>query len=179
MKKLLTHGPSLAGTALLTCMAGAYAQSLGEPAAELWIGMPLEVTIPARFASADSRDTCVHAEVFYGDTALAPSQVRTTMLGTDEHRRVRITADRIVDEPLVKVSLRAGCASTVTRSYTLLPDMPSEAVLARLLQPAPAPAALGTPLSPVAQSIMAARVESGTPAVRAIPAMARAAVAPP
>ncbi|MEJ8839649.1 hypothetical protein [Ramlibacter sp. AN1133] len=177
MKNLLTHGRKLAVAVVLACSWPAWAQSLGQAAGELWIGRPLELTVPARFRSADSSDACVHAEVAYGDARLAAAKVNTTVIGEGEHRSVRITSDQVVDEPLVTVTLRAGCGSTLTRSYALLPDMPSEAVLARLMQPAPRAVAAAMPLRPAANR-MAVRADARPAGLHLTPAMARMGAAP-
>lgn len=118
-------------TAVLLLLGGwacaGSAQSLGTAAVDPLMGRPLEMTVPARF---DGTDECVHADVFYGETRLAANRVRASVVGPREQRRIRVEADAPVDEPVVTVSLRAGCRNTVTRNYTLLPDYPSEALLA-------------------------------------------------
>jgi hypothetical protein len=148
MKKLLTVRHILVlPLLLLGPWAGSYAQSLGTPSASVWIGRPLDMTVPTRFASADSRDECVHADVFFGDTRLPPERVRATIIGTDpRQKRVRIETETLIDEPVVTVSVRAGCQSTVTRSYTLLPELASDQVVAALAARPAAPRA--APLSP-------------------------------
>jgi hypothetical protein len=178
MKDLLAHARNLAAPLLLAWAWPAFGQSLGQASGEVWIGQPLDVTVRARFQSTDARDACVQSEVAYGDTRLAPSRVHATVLGEGEHRRVRITSDQPVDEPLVTVTLRVGCGSTLARSYTLLPDMPSEAVLARLVQPRPA-LARATPSAPTA-TLLAAGGDPPPRRLRLTPAVDRmpAAVAP-
>jgi hypothetical protein len=132
MKNLLTRSRTLAVPFLLGCWVCAFGQSLGTPTAEVLLGRPLEISVPARFASADSGDECVHADVFYGETRVKANQVRATVMGPDQQRRIHIEADTPVDEPVVTVSLRVGCRNTVTRNYTLLPEYPSEKLLAAL-----------------------------------------------
>lgn len=129
MKSLLTPSRTLATSLLLGLATAAPAQSLGDARAEAWIGQPLLVTVPAGL-EAGGREDCVHADVFYGDNRVSASQVRASLVGQGSARRVRIEADPPVDEPVVTVSLRAGCANTMTRSYTLLPELPSAAMLA-------------------------------------------------
>lgn len=131
MKNLLTSSRTLALSILLGCGTG-QAQMLGTAVAEPLLGKPLQVTVPARFASGDAGDQCVHAEVFYGESRVRASDVRTTITGPADQRQVRVEADAPIDEPIVTVSLRAGCRNTVTRNYTLLPEYPSERLLAAL-----------------------------------------------
>jgi hypothetical protein len=174
MKKLLTSRRNLALTLLLGGWActGA-AQTLGSPAGGAWIGQPLELNIPARFASADGADECVQADVFYGDTRLGAATVRTTVTGVGEQKQVRVEASAPIDEPIVTVSLRAGCRNTVTRNYTLLPEMPSEPVLAALARPAAV--TLGASAAPVPLRMAQATSRPASP--RVARAQARATVA--
>ena len=124
---------------LLGVVAPAGAQSLGLPRADALIGRPLQLTVPARFSAGDTGDHCVHADVFYGDTRLRPSQVKATVVGTGDQRRVRVETVAVIDEPVVTVSVRAGCGNSFSRSYTLLPELASDQVLAaagaRSMQP--------------------------------------------
>jgi hypothetical protein len=129
---------------LLGSMGSAWALSLGSPAADAWIGRPLKMTVPASFASAAPDDECVQADVFYGDTRLPPSAVRATVIGPEGQRQVRVEAQTIIDEPVVTVSLRAGCRNSVTRNYTLLPELPTEAMIAAWNRAAPTLAANAT-----------------------------------
>ena len=75
MKKLLTSGRACAVAALIAVSMCAGAQFLGAPVAEAWIGQPLQVTVPARFASPDADDACVQADVLYGDMRVAPQRL--------------------------------------------------------------------------------------------------------
>ncbi|MBE7367753.1 hypothetical protein [Ramlibacter pallidus] len=173
MKKLLTPRRNLVLVLCVGAWTGwAAAQSLGAPAAEAWIGRPLDMTVPARFLSPDAE--CVHADVFYGENRLRSSQVRASVTGGDA-KRIRIQADALIDEPIVTVSVRAGCGSSITRNYTLLPELPSESVIAAWNRQAAAVAA--APAAPLRMANSAALATS--PRVRAPrPAAAQVAAAP-
>ena len=132
MKNLLTCVRKAVLPLLMGSAVCAIAQSLGTPTADVWLGRPLDMTVPARFLSNETRDECIHADVFFGEARVPADRVRTTVSGTDQQRRVRIVTDLLVDEPIVTVSVRAGCASSITRNYTLLPELPSETMLAQL-----------------------------------------------
>jgi hypothetical protein len=132
MKELLTPSRTFAVALLLGWGGCAAAQSLGTPVAEVLLGQPLAMSVPARFASRDTADECVHADVFYGEKRVPDGHVRATVTGPDGQRRVRIESESPIDEPIVTVSLRAGCQNTITRNYTLLPEYPSETRLAAL-----------------------------------------------
>lgn len=159
MKNLLTPSRILAAVLLLGSGVQLGAQSLGAARTEAWIGRPLEMSVPARFGGADG-DECIRAEVWYGDQRLGEAQVRTTVLGPEGQRRVRVEAQPPVDEPIVTVHLRAGCRNTITRSYTLLPDYPTEQMLAA----APLPGVLRPSLAGGPAALAQA---SGAPPLRA------------
>jgi hypothetical protein len=121
------------------------------------------MTVPARFASADVRDECVQADVFFGDARLPPHRVRATILGSDPlQKRVRIETDALIDEPIVRVSVRAGCHGAITRSYTLLPELPSEQVVAVLAAQRPWATPPAPPLS-LAMAAVAAAAPAASP----------------
>lgn len=185
MKKLLTPGRNLAVPLLLGLWGCAHAQSLGTASAEVLLGKPLEMMVPARFDAAERGGECVHADVFYGETRIRADQVRATVVGTDQQRRIRIESATPVDEPVVTVSVRAGCRNTITRNYTLLPEYPSETLLAALETRTRAAAASATAPLRLAASPSAAPAPRTGPRVaparstREIVAEARQAVAAP
>ena len=150
MKEFLTLRSILAFSLLWLGMVGSgRAQALGTAAATAWIGQPLEMTVPVRFASPEVLDECAQAEVFFGATRLPAHRVRATILGSDpQQKHVRIETDTVIDEPVVTVSLRTGCRNAVTRSYTVLADVPSEQVLAALAAQRPGAVVAAAPLSP-------------------------------
>ena len=184
MKKLLTPGRNLAVPLLLGFWGCVHAQSLGTASAEVLLGKPLEMTVPARFDAAERGDECVHADVFYGETRIRADQVRATVVGTDQQRRIRIESATPIDEPVVTVSVRAGCRNTITRNYTLLPEYPSETLLAALETRMRATAASATAPMRVAASPSTAPLRTSpriAPArtTREVVAQARQAVAAP
>ena len=185
MKKLLTPGRNLAVPLLLGFWGCVHAQSLGTASAEVLLGKPLEMTVPARFDAAERDGECVRADVFYGETRIRADQVRATVVGTDQQRRIRIESATPVDEPVVTVSVRAGCRNTITRNYTLLPEYPSETLLAALETRMRAAAATGTTPLRLAASPAAAPAPRTSPRVaparttREVVAEARQAVAEP
>ncbi len=176
MKTLLTSGRTLATMLLLGVIAPVEAQSLGVPRADALIGRPLELTVPARFSGSDSGDQCVHADVFYGDTRLPSSQVKATVVGTGEQRRVRVETAALIDEPVVTVAVRAGCFNTFSRTYTLLPELASEQVLAAAAARSVRPGGILT-TALATQAVGANAAPPRAPVMRA--AMATAGDAPP
>jgi hypothetical protein len=158
----------------LGCGSGAQAQLLGTPVADVLLGRPLDLSLPVRFSTEGGGDNdCVRADVFYGESRLGDGAVRTSVSGPADQRRIRVETDKPVDEPIVTVSVRAGCRNTVTRNYTLLPEYPSE----RLLAAADARLAMAD-ATPVAPLRLAPATAPRKPAARPV-VVARTVVAEP
>jgi hypothetical protein len=132
MNHFLTPRRTVTATLLMGIWACAHGQSLGTPVAQVVLGRPLDMSMPVRFASDASDNECVQADVFYGETRLQANAVRATVSGPADQRRIRVESDTPIDEPIVTVSVRAGCRNTITRNYTLLPEYPSERLLAAI-----------------------------------------------
>lgn len=178
---------------LLGSGAWVHGQMLGTPVADLLMGRPLDMTLPARFATADTGDECVQADVFYGETRVKAGDVRATITGPAEQRRIRVESAAPIDEPIVTVSVRAGCRNTVTRNYTLLPEYPSERLIAAAdarramagavpaipLKMAAAPAPAIAPRKPAPRPLVLARADAPAAAVAPAPARTPARHASP
>lgn len=137
------------GGVLLATAIGASALTLGRTRGAALIGQPLEVTIPVRLEAGETLPgLCFDADVFYADTQIAASrlQVLTETAGPQD-ATVRIRTTVVVDEPVVTVYLKTGCAQKFTRRYVLLSelvtDLPSVSPAAN---PAPPAAIQATPL---------------------------------
>ncbi|MCW5652308.1 hypothetical protein [Hydrogenophaga sp.] len=79
----------------------------------------------------DAGTTCVSTDVFYGDSQVSPSMVRSATQATtspEAQASVRIQASVPVNEPIVTLYVRAGCTNAFTRRYVLLADPASEPV---------------------------------------------------
>lgn len=168
MKSLLTLPCTLATAMLLGLPWAAGAQALGNIKADAFIGRPLEASLPITLEQGT--DPCVRAEVSFGDSKLPPEQVSATVLGAPGAQRVRVQTSLPIDEPVVTVAVRAGCGSSMTRSFTLLPEYPTQVMLAdagtsRVRPPAEARA-------PVAQ-----RASGAPPKLKARASSADAAIA--
>ena len=158
--KIITVGLVLAGTALAVP-----ALTLGRARGAAWIGQPLELLVPVQLDGAQADGTlCAEADVFHGDSRQESSRVLVQVLPTDQpgNFNLKITSSSIVDEPVVTVYLRAGCAPKFSRKYVLLADIASDtsAPASRV----PAPVAPAVPLV--------------TPADTAVPSAAAAIAAP-
>jgi pilus assembly protein FimV len=90
------------------------------------LGQPLSFTIELRLEPGETvSGDCVAAEVTLGDQRLPPAAVRTVLDDRGAGSAViRITTSASVDEPVVAVSLSAGCTSQISRRFVLLADPP-------------------------------------------------------
>lgn len=120
--------------------------TLGAGRGNALIGRPLDWSIPVRLDSADDANAlCAEADVLFADTRLEPSRVniRTTP-GPDKNQvLLRVTTQSVVDEPVVTIVLRVGCAVKNIRRVVLLADLPTD--VAEQPFPVAPPLAGGTP----------------------------------
>ncbi|KRC31035.1 hypothetical protein ASE28_12720 [Acidovorax sp. Root219] len=172
---------------------GASALSMGNGRGAVVIGSPVDLVFDIQpDQGSDVASSCIGATLVAGDTPISASRVRVTPQAESAGRAasVRVQTTSVVDEPVLTVTLTAGCAGKVTRSYTFLADPP-----ARLPPVAPAqlpavPAALPGTLAAGASGLAgasspldrnaagaAARGAAAAP-TRAAPASAAAARAP-
>ena len=98
------------------------ALSLGNSQGNVQLGSAVDLVFPVNADAGQTAQTsCVGADIWMGDTALSSNQVLLTV--QDDTVRVRTTSP--VFEPLITVKLSAGCADSMSRSYTFFADPPS------------------------------------------------------
>lgn len=117
------------GSILLSTALGSSAASLGRYSGAVVIGRPLDIRVQAVVGpDEDIASLCMQADVFFGDAQLGAGAVRTTTQrnAPDAEASVRIQTTLAVNEPIVSVVVRAGCASPFSRRYVLLADPVSE-----------------------------------------------------
>ncbi len=122
--------------ACLTAAAQACALTLGTPQNPVVLGAPLDVRItivPDPGQTLDS--SCIQAQVMQGDVS---TPVRTTLIAP---QTLRIRSQQAINEPLVSLTVSAGCSGQISRSYTLFADPPQ-------LLPSTQPAAALSPSPP-------------------------------
>ncbi len=138
---------SLATLILLTALQS-QALTLGRIQGAALIGRPLVVSIGVQFDPAQTlTSACFEADVFHGDSKQDPSSVKTRLepAASGQGHVLRVSSDTPVNEPVVTVYLRAGCAQMISRRYVLLADIVSE-------QAAPVPRVASVPLVDPASS---------------------------
>lgn len=129
MKSALNFRFSLLTAALLCVAFGSSALTLGKARSVVLLGKPLDLTIPVDVGAGDDvSPQCFDADVFYGDVQLESSRVSLSVQRATQAPMVsvRVTAQAMVDEPVVTVYFRAGCPHKVSRKYVLLTDVASE-----------------------------------------------------
>lgn len=117
----------LTGALVLACALTCQAMSLGRTKGAIWIGRPLDITVQVKLdPGEDAASLCLAVDVLYADTRVNAGQVRVFVEpgGSREEAVLRIQSAVPVDEPVVNLYLKAGCAQPVTRRYVLLADVP-------------------------------------------------------
>ena len=144
----------LTGLLLAGLLPSASALSLGLLQGSALIGRPLTLAVQIQAEPGeDLAALCLEAEVYHADTRQDPRSVR---IQTDpaQPALVRISSVNRVDEPVVTLLLRAGCAQKTTRRYVLLADPPAEPL---------APGAVAvTPLPQTAEAVAPTPAASAT-----------------
>ena len=105
------------------------ALTLGQPQGAAWVGRPLDVVIPISLGEGERQDAlCTEAEVVQGTTRIEDKRV-TVSVGPGPRAgqlRLHVRSTVAVDEPVVQLTVRAGCEMNSTRQYVLLADMPAD-----------------------------------------------------
>ena len=138
------------------------------------LGQPLNLAVPVNLAEGESLTSeCASAEVVAGDVKLQPGMVRVRVTqGRDASESVlRITTSSVVEEPVVTVTVSAGCPAKLSRTLVLLADPPLVSTATTVLE---APA-----LPSVAPAPSAASVKPATSNANATPGRAARPAPPP
>ncbi len=142
--KAVFKAHSLAVGVLLLCTAmGSAGMGLGRAQGAVFVGQPLDVRVQLLLdASEDIQSVCMGAEVFYGDTPLDAARVSVAVEpaapGSARGPSVRVMASALIDEPIVTINLRAGCAQKSSKRYTLFPEVSTHVVEAPVAAAPPA-----------------------------------------
>jgi hypothetical protein len=146
-------------------MAGpAAALGFGQLRANPLLGHALEVALPVSLAEGETLTSeCATAEVQSGESRLPPDAVRVRVTrGRDANEAIlRISTTVAIDEPIVNLTVSAGCPTRITRTMVLLADPPLVNMAAA---PAPPPAVPAPPPAAPAPVAEAARSDAGASA---------------
>lgn len=127
----------LGGVGCCLVVGSASAISLGPSRGSAILGAPVDLTFDMQPEPGDDvASSCVTAGVAFGDTPVADARVRVSALPASPGRSpaVRVQTVGMVNEPVITVSLSAGCSRKVTRTYTFLADLPVTPVPGRPVQ---------------------------------------------
>ena len=116
------------GPGLWALAAGASALSLGNGSGTVVLGAPVDLSFELQpDPGTDVASSCVTAKLVAGDNAISDNKVRVVPLPEVRGRPsgVRVLASVSLDEPVLTVTLTAGCNGKTTRSYTFLSDLPT------------------------------------------------------
>lgn len=170
----MEHRTKIVGLALLCVAFSSAALTLGRARGAVLIGQPLELAVQIQLdAGEDPSSLCFEAEVFHADTRQDASQVRVLVEASTpgQMANVRVLSSAPVDEPVVTVYLRTGCAQKTSRRYVLLADLASE-VVAPPTVPVPRSVAAPAPIKPNMPPAAAVSAKSPATASAAPPAAA-------
>jgi hypothetical protein len=156
--------------ALGACLSlDASALGLGRAHGAVLVGRPLNVAITATIDGDEPDTQCMDADVFQGDTRVNSRRVTVRWEpGGNGSGTVRILSDLPVQEPVVTVYLRVGCANRITRRYVLLSEQPPESEPALPVVRTPSIVAVPRPAAPPAATTRAAP-PAALPAPQALP----------
>ncbi len=144
-----------------------FAVGFGRSSHSTTLGQALEMVVPVTADSTEQlTNDCLSAEVLVGDTRLHPSAVRSRLewIGESGMRVLRVSTSARIDEPVVTVTVAAGCPPRLTRQFILFIDPPAAGV----------DSVAGVPLvSP--EIAQAATVAAVSPGSEAAPSVAPAA----
>ena len=130
----------------------AFALSLGGEQVSSSLGQPLRMIIPLLGSTADSLDTRCYRVVTpsRSDGLSVVTQARIELQTSTTPPQLVIRSSRPIDEPVIRLSIEAGCDAPIRRDYTILldpPPVPATEPRAALVAPTPAPAPAPTPAS--------------------------------
>ena len=105
----------------------AFALSLGGEQVTSSLGQPLRLVIPLLGSTTDSLETRCFRMVApsRSDGLSVITQARIELQTTTNPPQLIIRSNRSIDEPVVRISIEAGCDAPIRRDYTILLDPPS------------------------------------------------------
>lgn len=141
----------LVSACLCTAASGVAALSLGPSRGAVVLGAPIDLMFEVRpDPGQDLASSCLSARLVSGANTISEARTQVTPILGGSTPMVRVQTRVAADEPVLTVTLAAGCEGRVTRTYTFLAD-----------PPAGLPANAGTPMDIATFGAAAAPVASG------------------
>ncbi len=126
--RLIPSAASALIVALMTAGAipAAFALSFGGEQVSSSLGQPLRMIIPLLGSTADSLDTRCYRVVTpsRSDGLSVVTQARIELQTSTTPPQLVIRSSRPIDEPVIRLSIEAGCDAPIRRDYTILLDPP-------------------------------------------------------
>lgn len=117
---------ALIGAGLCLTATAAAALSLGPAHGTVVLGSVVDLRFDVTpGAGSSDMDACVTAQLVGGSSALPAGRVQVTPITAGGRTMVRVQTLDPVMEPILEVTLSAGCQGRVTRTYTFLAQLPS------------------------------------------------------
>ncbi|MEO5736274.1 MAG: hypothetical protein ABIQ82_02320, partial [Variovorax sp.] len=139
--------------------------TIGRPQGATWIGKPLDLVIPLALENTEKGDgLCLEAEVVQGDARIDDRRVTVSLEpgSSAGGSRLHVRSTVAIEEPVVNVTVRAGCDTRSIRTYVLLADVPPEAVSLPRTAPSASRADGGAPaFAPQERSTRSSRGNAG------------------
>lgn len=104
-----------------------FALTIGQPQEGVWIGKPLNLTIPLGLDVAESATgLCLAVEAVQGDSRIDEQQLSVSVEpgANPLAPRMHVRSTRTIDEPFLTLTVKAGCDMRSTRRYVLFADVP-------------------------------------------------------
>ncbi len=136
------------GLVLVSVALHSTALTVGSPREGVWIGERLELSVTVvRDAQTEATELCAQADVVYGDIRQDEDNVQVQQKPTEQADTtiLLVRSSTPVNEPIVRVILRVGCAQIFERRFVLLADFPIMPVVTNI-PPGPQPAELSVAL---------------------------------
>ena len=155
----------------------AFALSLGAEQVTSSLGQPLRMTVPLLGSTAESLETRCYRVVAPSrvDGLTVVTQARIELQSNTNPPQLIVRSSRAIDDPIVRITIEAGCDAPIRREYTILLDPPPvQAPEPRVATPATPRVAAAAPPPPPP---LAAERAPAPPEVTDIAAARKAAVA--
>ena len=177
-RKAQMHAIMLACIVSVLAPSPATAAGLGQVTQQSALGQPLRVVVPVILGAGEELPTeCFKLASAAGDADGIPQILfgRVVVERTAAGTQLVVSNSRSVNDPVVKLTLQAGCDVAVRREYTLLMDPPAIEPAIVAADSAPRTAVVAPP-PPIARQ--PARPARGASAVPGMPAARSRATAP-
>lgn len=142
--------------ALGSVVPAAHSLGFGRAQTTAVLGSPLDFRVGLRLDDGETLDSsCVSSTVLVGESLVPQSAISILLDGAGANASLRVATSVPMTEPLVVVSVSAGCTVRVTRRFTLFADPPGHRVMPVVAPPPPPAPVPAAPAEPATQTALA------------------------